>query len=245
MADHLPGGHGIRLQLNAIETPGLPRFGHNTAFDNVQRVQLDAVHAGRHHPLQRLQAMALGLSGQADDQMCADLQPSRSRQTRSTLVASEIMPTVNPMQGFIVRGLQSQLQPYLISLLMIFTQQIEDCLRHAVRAGADAEADNIRGADGLTIHRAEHLHFSEGAGIGLEIGQIALCPVDELRLMSELFGDGAMLLRLIGKGRHITESATAAAQRAVAVRAAKTAVQRQLMDLFAIAAHKIPTKHID
>ena len=63
--------------------------------------------------------------------------------------------------------------------------------------------------------------------------------------MSELFGDGAMLLRLIGKGSHITESATAAAQRAVAVRAAKTAVQRQLMDLFAIAAHKIPTKHID
>ena len=30
-----------------------------------------------------------------------------------------------------------------------------------------------------------------------------------------------------------------------AAHVAKTAVQRQLMDLFAIAAHKIPTKHID
>ena len=54
----------------------------------------------------------------------------------------------------------------------------------------------------------------------------ALRPVDELRLMSELFGDRAMLLRLIGKRCHVTESATAAAQRAVAVWAAKTAVQR-------------------
>jgi Arc/MetJ family transcription regulator len=155
------------------------------------------------------------------------------------------MPTVNAMQGLIMGGLQPQLQPYLIPLLMVFTEQVEDRLRHAVRAGADAEANDIRLADGLTIHRAEHLHFSKGAGIGLEIGQIALCPVNELRLMGELFGDGAMLLRFIGKRGHVTESATAAAQRAVAVRAAKTAVQRQLMDLFAIAAHKIPTKHID
>ena len=70
------------------------------------------------------------------------------------------------------------------------------------------------------------MYFSEGAGVGLKIGQIALRPVDELRLMSELFGDRAMLLRLIGKRCHVTESATAAAQRAVAVWAAKTAVQR-------------------
>jgi hypothetical protein len=82
MADHLPGGDGIRLQFDAIETPGLPCFGHNAAFHNMQRMQLDAIHAGRHDPLQRLQAMLLALSGQADDQMRADLQPALAPDAR-------------------------------------------------------------------------------------------------------------------------------------------------------------------
>ncbi len=57
MADHLSSGDGIRLQLNAIETPGLPRFGHNAAFHNMQWMQFDPIHAGRHYLLQRLQTM--------------------------------------------------------------------------------------------------------------------------------------------------------------------------------------------
>lgn len=75
MADHLSSGDGIRLQLNAIETPGLPRFGHNAAFHNMQWMQFDPIHAGRHYLLQRLQTMPLALSGQTDDQMRTDFQP--------------------------------------------------------------------------------------------------------------------------------------------------------------------------
>ncbi len=226
MADHLPGGDGIRLQFDAIETTGLPCFCHNAAFHNMQRMQLYAIHAGGHDPLHRLEAVLLALPGQADDQMRAYLQSALTRQTRGALVTGEIMPAVNAMQGLIMGGLQPQLQPNLIPLLVVFTEQVENRLRHAVRAGANAEANDIRLADGLTIHRAEHLHFSKGAGIGLKVGQITLCPVNKLRLMGELFGDGSMLLRFIRKRGHVTECATATAQRAVAVRAAKTAVQR-------------------
>lgn len=82
MADHLSSGDGIRLQLNAIETPGLPRFGHNAAFHNMQWMQFDPIHAGRHYLLQRLQTMPLALSGQTDDQMRTDFQP-RSRARRA------------------------------------------------------------------------------------------------------------------------------------------------------------------
>ncbi|VTM47628.1 Uncharacterised protein [Klebsiella pneumoniae] len=152
MADHLSSGDGIRLQLNAIETPGLPRFGHNAAFHNMQWMQFDPIHAGRHYLLQRLQTMPLALSGQTDDQMRTDFQAPLSRQARGTLITGEIVSTVNAMQGLIMSSLQPQLQPYLIPLLMVFTQQVKDRLRNAVRAGADAQANDICGTDGLTIH---------------------------------------------------------------------------------------------
>ncbi|STT06721.1 Uncharacterised protein [Klebsiella pneumoniae] len=106
MADHLSSGDGIRLQLNAIETPGLPRFGHNAAFHNMQWMQFDPIHAGRHYLLQRLQTMPLALSWQTDDQMRTDFQPPLSRQARGTLITGEIVSTVNAMQGLVMSSLQ-------------------------------------------------------------------------------------------------------------------------------------------
>ena len=96
--------------------------------------------------------MPLALSGQTDDQMRTDFQAPLSRQARGTLITGEIVSTVNAMQGLIMSSLQPQLQPYLIPLLMVFTQQVKDRLRNAVRAGADAQANDICGTDGLTIH---------------------------------------------------------------------------------------------
>jgi hypothetical protein len=66
-----------------------------------------------------------------------------------------------------------------------------------------------------------------------------------LRLVRQLICNGAVLLRLIGKRRDITEGAAAAANSAIAIRAAKPPMQGQLMHLFTMAMHKIPTKHID
>jgi hypothetical protein len=54
-----------------------------------------------------------------------------------------------------------------------------------------------------------------------------------------------MLLGLVGKGRNVTEGAAAAPDGAIAIRAAKPAVQRQLMNLLPVPLQKIPTKHID
>jgi hypothetical protein len=54
-----------------------------------------------------------------------------------------------------------------------------------------------------------------------------------------------MLLRFVSKRRHITESTAPAPDRPVTVRAAKTAMQRQLVNLLPITLQKIPTKHID
>ena len=63
--------------------------------------------------------------------------------------------------------------------------------------------------------------------------------------MRELFRDRFMLLRLVRKGGHVTEGAAAAPERTIAIRAAKTAMQRQLVNLLPVALQKIPTKHID
>lgn len=75
VADHLPGADGVVLQRQVGQTPGSPRAG-GTAGHDVQRMQLDAIHAGRHHPLQREQMIALVFSRQPDDQMAAHLQPA-------------------------------------------------------------------------------------------------------------------------------------------------------------------------
>ena len=63
--------------------------------------------------------------------------------------------------------------------------------------------------------------------------------------MSKLFSDRVMLLCFIGKRRNVTEGAAPAPDGAVAIRAAKPAVQRKLMNLLPVALQKIPTKHID
>ncbi|EYI87548.1 hypothetical protein SEEH8440_20681 [Salmonella enterica subsp. enterica serovar Heidelberg str. N18440] len=52
--------------------------------------------------------------------------------------------------------------------------------------------------------------------------------------MRKLLGNRMMLLRLIGKRGDITEGATATPDGTVAVRAAKTAMKRQLMNLLPI-----------
>ncbi|MPN22075.1 hypothetical protein SDC9_169458 [bioreactor metagenome] len=66
-----------------------------------------------------------------------------------------------------------------------------------------------------------------------------------MRLVRELFGDRMMLLRFIRKRGNITESAAAASDGAIAIWAAKSAVERQFMNLLPITPRKIPTKHID
>ena len=53
------------------------------------------------------------------------------------------------------------------------------------------------------------------------------------------------LLRFIGKRGNITECAATTPDGTVTVRAAKTAVQRQLMHLLPITTGEITTKHID
>ena len=63
--------------------------------------------------------------------------------------------------------------------------------------------------------------------------------------MGQLFRNRAVLLLFIGKRGHITERTAAATNSAIAIWAAKSTMQRQFMNLFTIAAHKIPTKHID
>jgi hypothetical protein len=63
--------------------------------------------------------------------------------------------------------------------------------------------------------------------------------------MRKLLGNGMMLLSFIGKRGDITERTAAASDGAIAIWAAKAAVQRQFMNLLPITARKIPTKHID
>ncbi|SQA99191.1 Uncharacterised protein [Cedecea neteri] len=50
-----------------------PAFGHNTAFNNMQRMQLQAIHAGFNHFFQRVHALLLTFTGQTDNQMAANL----------------------------------------------------------------------------------------------------------------------------------------------------------------------------
>ncbi len=63
--------------------------------------------------------------------------------------------------------------------------------------------------------------------------------------MRELLCDGFMLLGFVSKRGHVAEGTAATPDGAVAIRAAKAAVQRQLMNLLPVALQKIPTKHID
>ena len=63
--------------------------------------------------------------------------------------------------------------------------------------------------------------------------------------MDKLLSDRFMLLGFVSKGRNVTEGAAASPDGAIAIRAAKPAVQRQLMNLLPVPLQKIPTKHID
>ncbi|EFE05715.1 hypothetical protein CIT292_10688 [Citrobacter youngae ATCC 29220] len=155
------------------------------------------------------------------------------------------MTTVNTMQGFVMRGLQTQLQPNFITQIFILAQQVKHRIRHAVGARPNAQPDDTGLTDRLLIHRTQHLHFGEGAGIGLEIGQIAFRAIDQMRLMRKLLGNRMVLLRFIGKRSDVTESTSATSDGAIAIWTAKPAVQREFMNFLPITARKIPTKHID
>lgn len=155
------------------------------------------------------------------------------------------MATVNAVQGFIMCGLQAQFQPDLVALLLILAEQVQHRLRHTVRTRTDAQPHNVRLRDCLLIHGPQHLHFRPGTGVRLEIGQILLCAVNPAGLMCELLCNRFMLLSFVSKGGHVTESAATAPDGAIAIRTAKTAVQRQLVNLLPVALQKIPTKHID
>ena len=105
VANHLPCRHRILVEFDAVQPSGFPGFRHNAALNDMQRVQLDAVHAGFNHLFQRFKAMLLTFPGQPDNQMGTDLQPALARKARSALVAGKIMSTVDTVQRFIMRGL--------------------------------------------------------------------------------------------------------------------------------------------
>ncbi|KXA04273.1 hypothetical protein HMPREF0208_00933 [Citrobacter koseri] len=177
--------------------------------------------------------------------MRAHFQPALARQLGGSLITGKIMAAINTAQRFVMRGLQSQFQPHFIALVFIFAEQIEHRIRYTVGARTDAQPDNAGLAYRLLIHRTQHLHFGKGTGVRLEIGQIAFGAIDQMRLMRQLFGNRAILLRLIGERGDITESTPATSDGAIAVWTAKSAVQRQFMNFLPITTRKIPTKHID
>ena len=138
MTDHLPGGNRIVVQFNSVQPPGFPGFRHRTAFHNMQRVQLNTVNTRLHYTFHGLQAFCLPFSRQTDNQVRAHFQPTLACQSRSALVAGKIMAAVNTMQGFVMRGLQTEFQPYLIAEVFILAKQIEYRIRHAVGARPNA-----------------------------------------------------------------------------------------------------------
>ena len=138
MADHLPGGNRIIVQFNSVQPPGFPGFRHRTAFHNMQRMQLNTVNTRLHHTFHGLQAFCLPFSRQTDNQVRTDFQPAFTRQSRGVLVAGKIMTAVNTVQGFVMCGLQTKFQPYLITQVFILAKQIEYRIRHAVGARPNA-----------------------------------------------------------------------------------------------------------
>ena len=86
----------------------------------MQGMQLDTVYASLYHAMERLQAFRLPFPRQTDNKVATDFQPALAGQTGGSLVTGEIMPTVNTVQRFIVRGLQTQLQPDFIPLIFVF-----------------------------------------------------------------------------------------------------------------------------
>ena len=155
------------------------------------------------------------------------------------------MATVDTVQRFVMCGLQAQLQPDLVALFFVLAEQVQHRVRYAVRAGSHAQPNDTGLADGLLIHRSQYLHLRPRAGVSLKIGQILLRTVHQAGLVGKLLSDRVMLLCFIGKRRDVTEGAATAPDGAVAIRAAKPAVQRQLMNLLPVPLQKIPTKHID
>ena len=73
----------------------------------MQRVQLDPVHACLNDFFQRLQAMLLPFSRQADNQMRADFQATFAGQAGGALISGKIMAAINTVQGFVMRALQA------------------------------------------------------------------------------------------------------------------------------------------
>ncbi len=137
MADHLPGGNRIVVQFNAAQPPRFPGFRHRTAFHDMQRMQLNTVDSRLHHTLHGLQTFCQPFSRQTHNQVRAHLQSALTCQPRGVLVAGKIMAAVNTVQSFIMRGLQTELQPYLIAQVFILTKQIEYRIRYTVGARAN------------------------------------------------------------------------------------------------------------
>jgi len=161
------------------------------------------------------------------------------------LVTGEIVAAINALQRFIVCRLQAQLEPNLITLFKVARQQIKRGGRHAVRPRANADPDHIGLLQRLPIHVRQQAHFCISTGIGLKVGQVAFCAVDPAGLHPQLFGNALALHLFVGKRGYVAEGTTAAAQGTVTIWAAKTAVQREFMDLFAVPTLEIGAKHID
>ena len=138
MTDHLAGDGGVILKGDSIKSSCGPGFRHNTAGDDMQRVKLDTVRTGFHHFLQRVQRVLLPFPGQTDNQVRADFQTTLAGEAGRLLITGEIVATVNTVQRFIIRRLQTELQPDFITLLPITAQQVQHAFRYAVRARSHA-----------------------------------------------------------------------------------------------------------
>ncbi len=89
------------------------------------------------------------------------------------------------------------------------------------------------------------LDLGIGAGVGLKVGEIAFGTGHFIPARQQLLHHGKLLGRLVGKRGDIAKSAATTAQGAVPVGAGESAVNRELVDLLAVALLEILTECID
>jgi len=108
-----------------------------------QRMQFEPLHAFVQDAFEADQAVFRTFSGQPDDQVRAHWNRTRLRPRYRFCVRLEPVAAMDAVKRFVKSALQPEFEPDFGTSFLIVSEQIEHCIRDAVRPGSDTQADDI------------------------------------------------------------------------------------------------------
>ena len=171
--------------------------------------------------------------------MGADVEAARGRHFDGSGSAGEVVAAVYVLEGGVVAGLHPVFYLDDVAIVLQFLEKVELFIVNAVGAGADDYADHVGVGKGFPVDLPEPLDGAEGVAVGLEVGEIvagaAVADLVEFNPFVQLLPD-ALPRDAVARveGGVVAVGAAAAADGAVAVRAAEAGVDDEFLETLAV-----------